>query len=724
MGEVPGSPRLIRFGTFEVDLRAKELRKNGVKIKLQEQPFQILAMLLERPGEVVTREELENRLWSADTFVDFEHSLATAVKKLREALGDSADNPRFIETLPKRGYRFIAPVEPVAPVSPPAVAVSGRGALGAPAGGPSPPLQKRRMAAGLVSAAIVGTAVVVYWLSRPLPPPRVLRSVQLTNSGRAVPVSNLVEVLPPMLTDGSRIYFEAEGWGLAQVSAAGGEPYPLPTPADIPWPLLDDISPDGSTLLLTQVPQLLRTQLPNLGMESPMWILPTLGGATRRVGDILAHAACWSPSGQQIAYANGSDLFVAESDGSHSRKLVSLPGRAYWPRFSPEASRLRFTLRDSQTNALTLWEVNADGAHLHALLPGWNIPPEECCGNWTSDGKYFVFQSARGGMTNVWAMRENGRFLRGAPQAPVQLTSGPLSYHVPVPSKDGKRLFVVGMQPRDELVRYDAKSRRFVPYLTHITPAGVVAFSRDGDWVTYIKPPEGTLWRSRADGSQRLQLTSPPMEAMYPRWSPDGTHIAFPGKLPGQPWKIYVVNADGGHPQQLSLGNRNVTDPDWSPDGNQLVFGRMPDYVAEASVPKAIHVLDLRTKQVSQIPGSDDLFSPDWSPDGRYILAITLDHRKLMLFDFETRRWTQLAEQVVLHQIWSRDGSLIYFQSKDGVYRVRISDRKIERIVGWEEFQRPNVLSLGFVWLAPDDSPLLVVEQGIADIYALEWEAP
>jgi len=717
MQEPARLPPVVRFGVFEVDLRAGELRRQGLKIKLQEQPFQILTMLLERPGEVVTREELQQKLWGADTFVDFEHGLATAVKKLREALGDTADNPRFVETLPRRGYRFIAPVDVGAIHELPPVTTGGRAIH-------ESPLHKWWWA--VAGVAVIMLALAAYRLTRPLPPPRVLRTVQLTNSGRAVPLSNLVGVLPPMLTDGARIYFHAEGWGLAQVSAAGGEARPLPTPADIPWPLLDDISPDGSTLLLTQVPQLLRTQLPNLGMESPMWILPALGGAARRVGDILAHAACWSPNGQQIAYANGNDLFVAESEGSHSRKLVSLSARAYWPRFSPEGSRLRFTLRDSQTNALALWEVNADSTNPHPLLPGWNIPPEECCGNWTSDGKYFVFQSSRGGMTNIWAMREKGRFFRGAPQAPVQLTSGPLSYHVPVPSKDDKRLFVVGMQPRDELVRYDAKSRRFVPYLMHITPAGVVAFSRDGDWVAYIKPPEGTLWRSRADtdGSQRLQLTSPPMEAMYPRWSPDGKYIAFLGKLPGQPWKIYVVNADGGSPQQLLPGNRNETDPDWSPDGSQLVFGRMPDYVAEASVPKAIHLLDLRTRQVSKIPGSDGLFSPDWSPGGRYILAITLDHRKLMLFDLETRQWTQLVEQVVLHQIWSRDGSFIYFQSKDGVYRVRISDRKIERIVGWEELQRPNVLSLGFVWLAPDDSPLLVVEQGIADIYALEWDAP
>ena len=105
------SPRTIRSGAFEIDLRAGELRKRGIKIKLQEQPFQVLAMLLEHPGEVVTREELRGRLWPEDTFVDFDKSLNTAVNKLREAMGDEADNPRFIETLPRRGYRFIVPVE-------------------------------------------------------------------------------------------------------------------------------------------------------------------------------------------------------------------------------------------------------------------------------------------------------------------------------------------------------------------------------------------------------------------------------------------------------------------------------------------------------------------------------------------------------------------------------------------------------------------------------------
>src|SRR3981189_120294 len=107
--EVPSS-KIQRFGVFEVDLRSGELRKQGVRIKLQEQPFHVLTVLLQRPGEVVTREELRNQNWPADTFVDFDNSLNTAINKLREALGDAADNPRFIETLPRRGYRFIAPV--------------------------------------------------------------------------------------------------------------------------------------------------------------------------------------------------------------------------------------------------------------------------------------------------------------------------------------------------------------------------------------------------------------------------------------------------------------------------------------------------------------------------------------------------------------------------------------------------------------------------------------
>src|ERR1700684_3747358 len=113
MGEFPSSVRSVRFGVFEVDFRAGELRKNGIRIRLQGQPFLLLITLLKQQGEVVTREELRRTLWPEDTFVDFDHSLGTAINKLREVLGDSASNPRFVETIPRRGYRFIAPVETI-----------------------------------------------------------------------------------------------------------------------------------------------------------------------------------------------------------------------------------------------------------------------------------------------------------------------------------------------------------------------------------------------------------------------------------------------------------------------------------------------------------------------------------------------------------------------------------------------------------------------------------
>src|SRR3989441_13349104 len=114
----PSATRIVRFGPFELDLRSGELRKNSSRVSLQHQPLQILSVLLERPGELVTREDLRQRLWPADTFVDFEHGLNAAVKRLRDALGDSAENPRFVETVPRRGYRFVAPVERAAASAP------------------------------------------------------------------------------------------------------------------------------------------------------------------------------------------------------------------------------------------------------------------------------------------------------------------------------------------------------------------------------------------------------------------------------------------------------------------------------------------------------------------------------------------------------------------------------------------------------------------------------
>jgi len=269
---------------------------------------------------------------------------------------------------------------------------------------------------------------------------------------------------------------------------------------------------------------------------------------------------------------SGSDLYLSKRNGEERRKLVSVPGVPSQPRWSPDGTKLRFTLEQSKTGTSSLWEVSRDGAHLQALRPSSD---NQCCGNWTQDGNYFVFASSRGATTNIWAIREKSGLLERVSREPVQLTAGPMSFSSPLPSRDGKKLFAIGKQSHGELVHYDAKLRQFTPYLSGIS-ADQLDFSRDGQWVAYLSYPEGSLWRSRMDGTQRLQLTFPPMQINNPRWSPDAKRILFTGFRSGGVSKMYMVSAQGGTPSQVISDEGSEFWADWSPEGNSVVFGSLP----------------------------------------------------------------------------------------------------------------------------------------------------
>ena len=717
------TPRLLRFGVFEVDLQAGELRKSGLKIKLQEQPFQVLEILLERPGEIVTREELRERLWPADTFVDFDHSMNSAVKKLREALGDQPDNPRFVETLHRRGYRFIAPVEgPARAPQPPTNLQS------APSDTVSKPTEAGNVKATrpprwpILAAVLVllVCAMTVLWQFLPSPPPRILNYTQLTNDGAdKISVVTIGSVAPPIVTDGSRLYFTEKREGdkslIGQVSVTGGETAIVPTP--LPNVGVVGISPSGSDLLAY-------TWLAN-ELKVPLWVVPVLGGSPRRVGDVTQDAT-WAADGH-IVYARNHDLYIAESDSSGSRKLVSVSGLPVWPRWSPDGAALRFTQHNPTRGSVSLWEVAADGTHLHPLLPDWSNRGAECCGNWTPDGRYFVFQSTRNGRTDLWAIREKGSWWRKSRREPVQLTAGPMSLSLPLPSKDGKKLFALGSKLRGELVRYDVKSSQFVSYLGGISATGT-AFSREGNQVAYVSYPEGTLWRSKPDGAERLQLTFPPMEVTAPRWSPDGKRIAFMGQEPGRGWRIYLVPSEGAaSPEEVLPQEGSQAAPDWSPDGTSIAFSGFPDEISGDASATAIHLLDLKTHQVSSLPGSDGMYCPRWSPDGRYLSATRADGRKLLLFDLGASKWSEPIDLQEGCPEWSRDSQYLYLQSFDvkdpAFFRIRISDRKRERLA---DINVSRVESNWFWWtgLTPDDSPLLLRDKSSEEIYALDWQLP
>jgi len=561
----------------------------------------------------------------------------------------------------------------------------------------------------LFAAVVIVAGVLVAWLRWPVSSARVLGLTQVTNDGSSK--------VPPALTDGSRLYYMTvfQGNVLYQVFVTGGGAAPISEPFPGLYADLEGISPSGSELLVEG------SEGGSTG-EGPLWVVPTLTGSRHRLGSIICSGASWSPDGQTIVFAKGSTLNLARSDGSGAHTILTVNGTPSWIRWSPDAKKLRFTVFDPKTGSQSLWEAKADGTDLHPLLPGWNNPPSECCGSWTPDARYFVFQSTQRGRSDVWAIREKGMLLGKPNQAPVHLTVGPMDFLGPVPSKDGKKLFVIGWQRRGELTRYDLKSQQFVPFMSGISADGP-SFSKDGQWVAYTSIPEGNLWKSKADGSERLQLTFPPFTAYEPRWSPDGKRIALQGIVPGQPWKMYLISSDGGEAEEVMTG---IGDLGWSPDGNSLIFhSGMADFVSTS--PRAIQSLDLKTRQISTFPGSEGLYSPRWSPDGRYIAALRMGSETLQILDVRTKRWIELAKIGVGFPMWSRDSKYIYFDSLESIpnlYRVRIADHSLEKVASLGGIRLAPTAGGNLTGLAPDDSPLVVRNVGNQEIYALDLELP
>jgi Tol biopolymer transport system component len=301
----------------------------------------------------------------------------------------------------------------------------------------------------------------------------------------------------------------------------------------------------------------------------------------------------------------------------------------------------------------------------------------------------------------------------------VQFYASPLHLFGPIVSPDARKLYVIGKQQRFELARYSAEAGQFVPYLAGLSVSWV-GFSRDGQWITYVSQPDRTLWRSKADGSQRMQLTFAPLLPFNPRWSPDGTQIAFMGVTPDGPRAIYVVPRDGGASQALVTDN--CDGPNWSPDGRSLLFS-----CNSTGKPSGIYLFDVEAKRIAPLPGAEGLTAPSWSPDGKYVAAVNRDNQ-MTLLDFQSRRARELspgAPSTPCKMAWSRDSLSVYVQDCFGgaaqpVYRVWIRDRKVERLTPAEPILPGNVVAFGFSGLTPDGSILGTLVRNNSDLYALD----
>jgi Tol biopolymer transport system component len=582
----------------------------------------------------------------------------------------------------------------------------------APVSDSRPAAARTRWLAAMVLAVAFAVALLSWW-ARPAPMPRVTRMTQVTHDGfqKNRPV-----------TDGTRLYFGTSQLrgrsgesALAQVSVTGGETVEFSDAA----PLIQDISPSGSELLVSS----------NVGTEEDanLAVLPVPGGTPRLLGGLRVtnplyhYGAAWSPDASHIAYTRGSEVRVASSNGTDSRLVTTAAGQAYSPAWSPDGEHLRYSVQDSASGTTALWDVRADGSDPHPLLRAWTDAANPCCGVFTPDGRYYVFQADG----NLWARREARGLLR-QPSAPVQLTFGPIIFSGVRPSRDGRQLFAVGDQRKGKLARYDTELKQFVPYLSELS-AESVALSNDGKWIAYVAYPEGTLWRSRVDGSERMQLTFPPMRAAVPRWSPDASQIAYFAWTRNAPPKVYVVPAAGGAPRRPTKSDSAELDPSWSPDGSKLAFGSGPSFVSAASDSALIQLVDLATGKITRLDGSKGLYSPRWSPDGRYIAAVSFDSRTLMLLDTVTGEWSALVKSPTTFigwPNWTADSRWLSFQQGDQILRVSVADRHVEPVATPPSIDAAQGLLGEWIGATPAGAPLVLLDAGTHDIYALDWDAP
>jgi Tol biopolymer transport system component/DNA-binding winged helix-turn-helix (wHTH) protein len=715
---------IYEFGRFRLEPHEHRLFREGRRISVSPQLFDLLLVLVENAGHLLTREELRKNLWGENHF-GAENALKVIIGDLRGALGDDQKQPIYIETVRGKGYRFLPQVTKtedcvLARAVPAAKAVmpSSVGLSEAPRQDNRRHILRTGWLWGICWIVLLAVFAVTLGFVVPTPTSIVASYIQLTHQGHEIG-----EVLP---TDGVRVYFReklADKQLLGAVPASGnGEPAYLTAPSKTP--VLLGMFPGGEGLLVADGFPL-----------STFWKLPMPGGAPQPVGKMSGVDIALSPDGRRYARVeDGRSLTIADMEGGAGHRIYYSAGSVISrPRWSPDGSMLCFTHLDPEAakgaDVYSIWSINADGSNLRRMVsPKLGILNASFC-NWTPGAKYLLFSSPTDGKSNLWAIPDQANWFPFAHPKPVRLTNNPVEFFAPTASPDGKKIFALGRMERGELVRYDRKAGAWLPFVGGMS-AGALDFSRDGQWVAYVKHPEGTLWRSRVDGSDPLQLTFGPNTADGPHWAPDGRQIAFRSSLPGQPRRIFLISADGGVPRELLPGNENRKEegiPTWSGDGRFIAFGELR-YDANNI---AIHIMELATGQVSTVPGSEGLWTPRWSPSGRYMLALKSggafsNSPALLLFDFRTNHWRTLAERQINEPVWSHDEKYIYFdvvqsRTDDAIWRVRIADGKTERVVSIIDFPRAATPSFG-TWfgLALDDSPLMLREIHETEIFALD----
>lgn len=587
---MPVQPEVVRFGLFEADMVEGVLIKNGRRIKLQEQPFRVLSILLEHPGQTITREQFRQALWPADTFVDFDRGLNAAMAKLRQALGDSADNPRFIETQARRGYRFIAPVTATE-------AADTTPSTGAAKSGFTIPRVTPLLAGALLLVLLIA-AGILYYRER-----RNQRSAVSNALLRTVPLTTYpgFQWAPTFSPEGTRVAF---AWDQAPrrppniyVKLIGGsEPVQLTTGNE--GDFAPAWSPDGRTIAF------LRSRG---SLTAAVMLIPSLGGPERELTRLRLDTAVffeargWMPAAPLLAWSLDNKWLLAvqqtvqtgavgvvrisvesgtvtpvellgDSPSNRAHGNLSLHSGDAGLALSPDGRSLAFAHSADLPNN-HLFTVKLSGDALPVGTPrSLDFGPSYCLGvAWTGDGQNLVVSSNRRGSMELWKVPLNPQ------REPTLLNVSDTGAGEVAVSRTGQRLVFTHYSSNSDIWRADlgdAGLKAVAPFIVSTMGEIRPSYSTDGRRIAFESDRTGNeeVWTLNADGSRPVQLTS--FGNSYsgsPRWSPDDGQIAFDSNAAGK-WDVYVMPSQGGKPVRFTQGSASSVRPSWSHDGKWIYY--------------------------------------------------------------------------------------------------------------------------------------------------------
>ncbi len=532
---------------------------------------------------------------------------------------------------------------------------------------------------------------------------------------RETQITNDEVVKENLVTDGVSLYFSERRAGrdvLSSVPAKGGPVTEIPTTFIEATP--QGVSPDRQTLLI----------LAGEGEEKerPLWVFPLHGNSPWRVGDIVCHAAAWSPDGTTIAYALGNGVYITADKGVTSHLIHTFTAVPLLLRWSFDGKRILIRLRDSST-----WNSSLSELVLSALEPP-DAKSLDVTGFAASDyNDVAIFDR----QDDAFVLSAKKMWLLSRKRLPWQsgFTLGPLTTVVAGQNSAAldpatHMMYVArDMTGRDELDRFDRRSHQFRPFLPGISVRDV-DFSIDGRSITYVREPENTLWVGTPDGKLARQIATPNFVSVeLPRWSPDGKRIAFMGKRSDAPYRIFIVAAAGGSLKEASRGSDNQGAPTWSPDGRYLVYGRV---LCQEERTCEIERIDLNTAEQAAIPGSEGLSTARWSPNGRSIAALRSDRHQVVVMDVKTGKWKTAADGVNGNDLaWSPDSRALYASRPNGdqpeVVQISPESGRVVSAVDLTDFSKLSGRIDTWFTVAPDNSVLFLRVVTANEIWALNY---